>query len=65
MVVASTALGSEKKSRESIADDADIISHEIRKKIRLINTWIDFLKKFKLWDRWVETKYILTLFIFT
>jgi len=36
--------------KETKSETADILLHEMKKKLKFLNTWIDFLQKFNLFD---------------
>lgn len=36
--------------KENSVEEADILLHEMKKKLKFLNTWIDFLQKFNLFD---------------
>ena len=38
------------KKKATNPDASDILVFEIKKKLKVMNAWIDFLKKFNLWN---------------
>lgn len=51
LVLASTYISPKiNKKKEQKAETSDILLHEIKKKLKVINSWMEFLKKVGLWD---------------
>ena len=51
LVLASTYISPKTgKKKEQKAETSDILLHEIKKKLKVINSWMEFLRKVGLWD---------------